>query len=116
MPGSLANLFENQIENRKSPTWLDEGPGFSRTRFAGANSPEPSFRGLHGVGISQVTDFTAGGFPPRQRCIDADSENGRDLCQRMPLNFLQQKHVAISLGQFEGSQYGALESAGLVHS
>src|ERR1700740_2993558 len=101
--------------NRLSPARFDGGPGFSRTRFAVANAPEPSLP-LHSLGISQVTDFAARALPPRQRRVDADSENGRDLHQRVSLNFFQQKHVAVALPQPEGAKDQALESARRVRS
>jgi len=58
-----------------------------------------------------VTDFAARALPPRQRRVDADSKNGRDLHQRVSLNFFQQKHVAVALPQSEGAKDQALESA-----
>ena len=69
-----------------------------------------------GLGSSRVTDFPAGALQPHQCRIDADSEYGRDLRQRVSLNFFQQKHVAVSLGQSEGTQQGELKSARLFQS
>jgi hypothetical protein len=43
----------NSLENRASPIRLDGGAGFSRTRFASANSADLSLRMAPGVGISQ---------------------------------------------------------------
>lgn len=71
---------------------------------------------LDGVSISRVTDFIASNFQACRCRVDADSENGRDLRQRISLNFLQEKHVTVSLGEPEGSQNGALESAWAVES
>jgi hypothetical protein len=66
-------------------------------------------RTSNGAGISQVTDFTAGALPSHPRCVDADSEKGRDLRQGVSLDFFQQKYLSMSLGQFKGSQDRALE-------
>jgi hypothetical protein len=67
-------------------------------------------RTSNGAGISQGTDFTAGALPSHPRCVDADSEKGRDLRQGVPLDFFQQKYLSMSLWQFKGSQDRALES------
>ena len=104
--GQRCVQHRHYFEDRNSPTRLGGGPGCSRTRFAGANSPESSSRPLNGVGIIPVTDFTAGALQAHQRRIDADSEHGRDLRQRVSLNIFQEKHVAVSLGQPEGTQQG----------
>src|SRR6516165_7284382 len=96
--------------SRSSPTRFDGGRGQSRPRFASAISPEQSSRTPHGVGISQVLDLTAGTFQPHPCCLDADSENGRDLLQGVPWNIFQQKHLPIMLAQPEGSENGALKS------
>jgi hypothetical protein len=92
-----------------SPTWFDGGRGFSRTRFAGANAPGRSLRTSNGAAISQLTDFTAGALPSHPRCVDADSEKGRDLRQSVPLNLFQQKYLSMSLGQFKRPEDRALE-------
>jgi hypothetical protein len=63
-----------------------------------------------------MTDFTVSALQSPQRRTDADSENGRDLSQGISLNFFQEKHVAVSLGQFEGSQDRTLEGAGSLQS
>jgi hypothetical protein len=47
-------------KNQTSPTRLDGGRGFSRTRFAEANSPAHSLRTPHGDGITELTDGAAG--------------------------------------------------------
>ena len=99
------------VGNQKSPIRLDRGLGFSQTRFAGTNSPLRSLRMLHAVGISRMTDFTASDFQACQSRIDADSENGCDLRERISLNFFQEKYVPVSLRKFEGSQDRALECA-----
>jgi hypothetical protein len=69
-----------------------------------------------GVGISQVPDLTAGAFQPHPCCLDADSENGRDLHQGVSLNILQQKHLPMILGQLEGPEDGALKGPWPVES
>jgi hypothetical protein len=92
-----------------SPTWFDGGRGFSRARFAGANAQDRLLRTAQGAGISQVTDFTAGALPPHPRCVDADSEKGRDLRQSMSLDLFQQKHLSMSLGQLKRPEDRALE-------
>jgi len=67
-------------------------------------------RTSNGAGIPQGTDFTAGALPSHPRCVDADSEKGRDLRQSVPLNLFQQKYLSMSLGQLKGSEDRALES------
>ncbi len=71
---------------------------------------------LDGVNISRVTDFMASNFQACRCRVDADSENGRNLRQRISLNFFQEKYVTVSLGKPEGSQNGALESAWAIES
>jgi hypothetical protein len=63
-----------------------------------------------------VPDFTAGAFPSHPRCIDADSEKGRDLRQGVSLNLFQQKHLSMSPGQLKGSEDRALKGAWSVQS
>jgi len=58
-----------------------------------------------------MTDFAARAFPASQRRIDADSENVRDLRERVSLNLFQQKHVAFSLTQLESPEDRRLERA-----
>jgi hypothetical protein len=99
-----------------SPTWFDGGRGFSRPRFAKTNPPKWSLRTPHGVGISLVPDLTAGAIQSHPRRIDADSEYGRDFCKSVSLNVSQQKHLAMSLGQFQSSQDRALKGSGLLQS
>ena len=67
-------------------------------------------RTSNGAGIPQGTDFTAGALPSHPRCVDADSEKGRDLRQSVPLNLFQQKYLSMSFGQLKGSEDRALES------
>ena len=43
------------------------------------------------------------------RCIDGNSENGRDLSQAVSLNISQEKHISMKLRQLKGPQYRALE-------
>jgi hypothetical protein len=63
-----------------------------------------------------MPDFTAGALPPQPRCVDADSEKGRDLGQGVSLNLFQQKHLSMSLGQLKGSEDRALESSWTLQS
>jgi hypothetical protein len=67
-------------------------------------------RTSNGAGISQGTDFTAGALPSHPRCVDADSEKGRDLRESVSLNLFQQKYLTMSLGQLKRSEDRALES------
>jgi hypothetical protein len=66
-------------------------------------------RTFHGVGISQVTDFTTGALPSYPRSVDADSEKGRDLRQSMSLDLFQQKYLSMSLRQLKRPEDRALE-------
>ena len=67
-------------------------------------------RTSHGAGISHQPDFTAGALPPQPRCVDCDSEKGRDLTQGVSLHLFQQKYFPMSLGQLKGSEDRALKS------
>ena len=66
-------------------------------------------RTSNGAGISQGTDFTAGALPSHPRCVDADSEKGRDLRQGVSLDFFQEKDLSMSLGQLKRPEDRALE-------
>ncbi len=66
-------------------------------------------RTSNGAGIPQGSDFTAGALPSHPRCVDADSEKGRDLRQSVSLNLFQQKYLSMSPGKLKGSEDGALE-------
>jgi hypothetical protein len=68
-------------------------------------------RTSNGAGISQGTDFTAGALPSHPRCVDADSEKGRDLRQSVPLNLFQQKYLSMSLRQLKRPEDRALEGS-----
>ena len=70
----------------------------------------------YGAGISQVPDFTAGALQSHPCRVDADSEYGRDLRQRMPLDILQQKYLAMTLRQLKRSQDRALKSSWLLQT
>lgn len=63
-----------------------------------------------------MPDFAAGALQAHHHRVGADSEYGRDLREAVSLNFFQQKHIPVSLGQFEGSEYQALESSGAFQS
>jgi hypothetical protein len=57
----------------------------------------------------QVTNGAARALQSHPRCIDGNSENGRDLSQAVSLNIFQEKHISMKSRQLKGSQYRALK-------